>query len=102
MRTRATPKIIVDVGKQMDGATFRLNPKTHAFLSSRFENLRPPSSVFVSNETAADFKRYYGPLGKELVVLLTGLSEDKIEELGGFKFVDPVGGRVFFQSTNGR
>ena len=55
-------KIVVEVGKQMDGVTFRLSPKTRAFLSSRFGNLPSPSSVFVSYETASNFEHYHGPL----------------------------------------
>jgi hypothetical protein len=92
------PKITVDVGKQMDGATFRLSPKTRAFLSSRFKNLPPPSSVFVSYENASDFEHYHGPLWEHLVMILTGLDENQINELGGFEFAEPVGGKVWFES----
>ncbi len=87
-------KITVEVGEQMDGATFRLSRKTRAFLSSRFKNLRPPFSVFVSRETASDFEHYYGPLSEHVVMILTGLSEGELKKMGGFEFVTPVGGKV--------
>ena len=96
------PKIIVEVGEQMDGATFRLSPKTRALLSSRFKNLPPPSSVFVSNETASDFEHYYGPLGEHLVMILTGLRESELQKLGGFEFVTPADGKVLFESSSAR
>ncbi len=32
-------------------------------------------------------------------MILTGLSEKKLKELGGFEFVTPVGGKVWFESA---
>lgn len=93
------PKVVIEVGKQMDGATFRLSPKTRAFLSSRFKNLRPPTSVFVSNETASDFEHYYGPLREQVVMILTGLEESDLQKVGGVEFVTPVEGKVLFESS---
>lgn len=95
-------KIVIDVGQQMDGATFRLSPKTRVFLSSRFKNLRPPTSVFVSNETASDFERYFGPLREQLVMILTGLPESDLQELGEVEFVDPADGKVLLESIPAR
>src|SRR5208282_5864162 len=93
------PKIIVDVGEQMNGTTFSLSPKTRAFLSPHFRNVVPPSSVFVSHETASNFENYHGPLWEHIAMILTGLSEKQLKELGGFEFVTPVGGKVWFESA---
>jgi hypothetical protein len=95
-------KIVIEVGEQMDGATFRLSPKTRMFLSSRFKNLRPPTSVFVSNETASNFERYYGPLRGQLVLILTGLRESDLQEVGEVEFVDPADGKVLLESIPAR
>ena len=95
-------KIVVEVGRQMDGATFRLSPKTREFLSSRFKNLPPPSSVFVSHEQASDSEKYFGSLGDHLPMILTGLGENDLKELGGFEFVSPVDGKIVFESTPAR
>ena len=92
-------KIIIEVGQQMDGATFRLSPKTRLFLSPRFKQLPPPTSVFVSRETASDFERFYGALGEQLAMILTGLGEDELKDLGGFELVTPADGRVVFESV---
>lgn len=92
-------KIVIEVGEQMDGATFRLSPKTRVFLSSRFKNLRPPTSVFVSNETASDFEHYYGPLREHLVMILTGLGESDLQKVGEVEFVTPAEGKVLFESS---
>jgi hypothetical protein len=95
-------KIVIEVGQEMDGATFRLSPKTRVLLSSRFKDIRPPTSVFVSNETALDFERFYGPLREELVTILTGLRESDLQKVGGVEFVDPAGGKVLLDSIPSR
>jgi len=95
-------KIVIDVGREMDGATFRLSPKTRVLLSSRFKDMRPPTSVFVSNETALEFERYYGPLREEIVTILTGLRESDLQKVGEVEFVDPADGKVLLESIPAR
>jgi len=95
-------KIVIEVGEQMDGATFRLSPKTRVFLCSRFKNLRPPTSVFVSKEIASDFEHYYRPLREHLVMILTGLPESDFQRVGGVEFVTPEDGKVLFGSNPAR
>ena len=92
-------KIVIEVGEQGDGATFRLSPKTRVFLSSRFKNLRPPTSVFVSKEIASDFEHYYGPLREQVVMILTGLGESELQKVGEVEFVTPADGKVLFESS---
>ena len=92
-------KIVIEVGEQMDGATFRLSPQTKVFLSSHFKDLPPPSSVFVSRETASDSERYYGALSEHLAMILTGLGENELNDLGGFELVTPADGKVVFESA---
>jgi len=93
------PKIVIEVGRQMDGATFRLSPKTRVFLSSRFKNLPPPTSVFVSKEIPSDFEQYFGPLREPVVKILTGLPESDLQKVGEVEFVTPVEGKVLFESS---
>jgi len=91
--------IVVAVGKQSNGATFQLTPKTRATLESRFPDWSPtPSSVFVSSSRQWDFERMNDPMWTQIVMLLTRLSEDQIQDLGGFKFLDPVDQEIFFES----
>jgi hypothetical protein len=92
------PEIIVDVGRQMDGATFRLSPKTRLMLAG--QNLGKPfaTSVFVTTDTKEAFERKHGSMLTHIVMMLTGLTEDQIAELGGFRFVDPADLEVLFES----
>lgn len=90
--------IVVEVGKQMNGATFRLSPKTEAMLASRIPNWSPASSIFVSFDTQWNFERLHDPMWAQIVMLLTGLSEQQIQDLGGFSFVSPTDKAVVFES----
>ncbi|MFY9820235.1 MAG: hypothetical protein WAM82_02565 [Thermoanaerobaculia bacterium] len=90
--------IVIEVGKQMNGATFRLSPKTEAMLASRIPNWSPASSIFVSFDTQWDFDRLHGPMWTQIAMLLTGLSEEQIQDLGGFVFMTPTDKEVVFES----
>ena len=83
--------IVVAVGKQSNGATFQLTPKTRGMLESRFPGWSPtPSSVFVSSSRQWDFERMNDPMWVQIVMLLTRLSEGQLQDLGGFRFVSPA------------
>jgi hypothetical protein len=90
-------EIIVDVGRQMDGATFRLSPQTRARLTAQKMGSPLATSLFVTFPIREAFERHHGPMWNQIVMLLTGLSEDQIEALGGFRFVDPAGSEVLFE-----
>lgn len=91
-------RIIVDVGKQMTGATFQLSPQTRVMLASRKLGLPPISSVFVAFDTKKAFDEKLGPIWVHVVMILTGLTEDQLEELGGYSFVSPADQEVLFES----
>jgi len=90
--------IVIEVGKQMNGATFRLSPKTEAMLAARIPDWSPASSIFVSFDTQWDFNRLLGPMWTQIAMLLTGLSEKQIQSLGGFIFMTPTDREVVFES----
>jgi hypothetical protein len=91
-------KIIVDVGKQMDGMTFRLSPRTRLALSSHSHGQSLPASVFVSYDTQLDLKASHDLIWKHVVMMLTGLTEKQITKLGGFKFVTPPDNEILFEA----
>lgn len=91
--------IVVAVGKQMTGITFQLHPRTKAWLESRLPDWSPAAkSVFVSFDTQRDFERMHGPMWTQIVMLLTGLNEDKLRDLGGFTFISPADEEVIYES----
>lgn len=83
--------IEVAVGKQSNGATFQLHPKTRQLLESRFPGWSSvPGSIFVYSNNPWDFERMQDPMWAHIVMLLTRLNEEQIRELGGFRFVSPA------------
>lgn len=91
--------IMISVGKQLNGAVFGLTPKTEIMLKSRLPGWSSvPNSVFISYDRPWDFEQMHGPMWTQIVMLLTRLNEQQIQELGGFTFVDPVDHEVFFES----
>lgn len=83
--------IVVDVGKQSNGATFRLNHRTKSMLTSCIPGWSPPSdSLFVAADRQWDYERMHGPMWAQIVMLLTGLNEEQVRDLGGFRFVSPA------------
>jgi hypothetical protein len=92
-------QIVVEVGKQMDGATFQLSPHTRVTLASEPGKQLPASSVFVSYESRHDFESAHGPFWSHIVALLTGLSEDQIRQMGGFSVVSPTDDEILFESS---
>jgi len=83
--------ITIDVGKQMNGAAFRLSPESSRMLASQISGWSPASdSIFIWSDKQWDFERMRGPMWTQVVMLLTGLNEDQIRELGGFKFISPA------------
>ncbi|HEY3570232.1 MAG TPA: hypothetical protein VGP73_20040 [Thermoanaerobaculia bacterium] len=91
--------IEVAVGEQGNGATFRLTPETRMMLEARFSGWsRGPKGVFLEAERLWDFSLMRDLMWAQVVMLLTGLTEQQIQELGGFTFVDPVDHEVFFES----
>jgi hypothetical protein len=91
--------IEVTVGKQSNGAVFGLTPKTEIMLRSRFPEWSPaPDSVFISYGRPWDFESMRDPMWTQIVMLLTRLTEQQIQALGGVTFVNPVSHEVFFES----
>jgi hypothetical protein len=86
--------IVVDVGKQMTGATFLLDPRTVKMLASLIPGWSPPCDrVFLGFdkywEKPWDWDRIQDPMWTQIVMFLTGLNEKQVHDLGGFVFIVP-------------
>src|SRR5205807_4035743 len=91
-------RITVWVGKDWDGFTFRLRPetkrlvkdlqpKTKSFAGGKEPEL-PMSQVSISFDEKKGFEALHGPVYTYILEMLTGLSEEEIEKLGGAIFRD--------------
>ena len=91
--------IVVEIGKQMNGATFQLSPQTRVALAAQTGKQLPASSVFVSYDPRSNSEAKNGPFWSHIVALLTGMSEAQIRKLGGFSVVSPTDNEVLFESS---
>lgn len=82
-------EITIYAAKQLDGYTCRLEPKSKMAIKSQLPPNQPlVASVFISYEDKSDFEMLHGSIWKHIAELLTGLSMEKLQELGQVVFVD--------------
>ena len=92
---RSAPKepgpIIIFRSVNRDGETYSLEPRSLDVLRAAFgEAVHPRSRLFLAHETRADYEHVHGAVAPQVVMLLTGLSEEKLTRVGGVLFRDPV------------
>lgn len=83
--------IVIYRSVNRDGATYALEPRSLERLRKAFGHavhVRP--RVFVAHETLADHEHVSAAVAPQIVMLLTGLSEQRLESIGGVIFRDPV------------
>ena len=90
-------KLVVEVGRQLDGCTFRLSPRTRTGLEDKLSNMPPATGIFIEIDTSDSFAQIHGPMWEQILSLLTGLSLFEIEKLGAYEFVDPVTRDVIYR-----
>jgi len=90
--------IVIDVGKQLEGYTFRLNPLTQQWLQEKYPKTDPVSSVYISFNSRDKMENLQSLMWPQILTLLTGLSEtDKVDQ---FSVVNPVTGQEIYNSDN--
>jgi hypothetical protein len=87
------------VGRQSNGRTYGLHPNSFKVVRKRFPTIHPRSSVFMGLDSSSAFEGANGTTFDQIAALLTGLSPEKLAELGGYRIVDPVTGLVL-HATN--
>jgi hypothetical protein len=90
--------VVINVTRQALGITAALHPHSRTAIRRRFPNARRVSSVYVEYETEAEFKHAHGPMWDEIALVLTGLTADQLQELGGYRVFDPVAEKTVYES----
>jgi len=70
--------IIVAVGLQSEGATYRMHPTSAARVRKEFPDVHVAPTVYVGYTTKSDFEALHGPMWPQIVILLTGVDENKL------------------------
>jgi hypothetical protein len=86
--------LLINIGRQSDGCTYQLNPKSRAEVRRRFPGVRSVPSIFVGYETRSEFESIHGPMWKQIAMMLSGLTWEQIEEMGGVSMYDPMASEV--------
>lgn len=86
--------LLINIGRQSDGCTYQLNPRSRAEIRNKFPGVHSAPSIFVGYETQSDFESLHGPMWKQIAMMLTGLSWDQIEAMGGVSMYDPMASEV--------
>lgn len=76
----ASQNIIVAIGFQNEGVTYRLHPTSATRIRDAFPEVRVAPSVYVGYTTRADFEALHGPMWPQIVILLTGLDGNKLHK----------------------
>ena len=88
-------QIVILAGLQTDGTTYRLHPVSRERLRVAFPTIAQAPSVFVGFDTQADFESLHGPMWGQIAMLLTGLSLQRLREMGRVIVREPATGREF-------
>jgi hypothetical protein len=90
--TAAEPgPIVILRSVNRNGETFALEPRSLDRLRATFgAAVRAHPRVFIAHEAHADYEHVHGSIAPQVVLLLTGLTEERLKALGGVTFRDPV------------
>ncbi len=90
------PQIAIELGRQGNGATYRLTSTSIARLREQFPGVQPTShNLFIGYDTRELFEQQHGPMWRQIALLLTGLNVEQLEQLGGVCFVEPSTGSQY-------
>lgn len=96
-------QLVIVAGEQADGVTYQLHPVSRARVHANFLGASTARSLFVGTDTQADYTDIHGPMWEQIVVLLTGLSVDRLVKLGEIVVFFPTTGhllRPMFRADN--
>jgi hypothetical protein len=86
------------VGRQADGSTYSLHPNSLKLIRQRFPQVHPRSTVFIGSDTRTDIAAGGASIYDQVAIILTGLAIGQLNELGGYRVVDPLTDLVLYRS----
>jgi hypothetical protein len=89
--------IVVAVSEDRTGATFAIGPATRRMLLRTKFGSRPRPRIFIAYETRETFEPFehvYGHVLRHIAIILTGVSPERLHELGPIEFRESVTERV--------
>jgi hypothetical protein len=97
MRPTADDPLVISVGIQHDGAAYELHPRSQRRIEEKFPGLKLLPVVFLGHRRASEFDTLQPPRWKQMALLLTGLTEEQIAEMGGVVLYSPEREQVLWE-----
>lgn len=83
--------IVIYRSVNRDGETYAIEPRSLDVLREAFgAEVHPRPRLFIAHETRSGYEHFHGELAPQIVILLTGLTEDALERVGGVVFRDAL------------
>ncbi len=92
------PPVIIQLSEQMDGYTLRLRPRSRVWLDEQHPDPARVSSIFIGFDKAASVDQIHESIWYQVAYLLTSLSHEELNDLGGFAVINPTSGQEIFHS----
>ncbi len=83
-------EIVINVGRRRDGMFFQLSPKSQLWLENQFPHLHVPGKVFIGFDTASSLDDMKVDIWRQVILMLTGITEQELEKMARVRFYDPV------------
>jgi hypothetical protein len=97
MRPTKDDPLVIIVGIQHDGAAYDLHPRSEKRIAERFPDANSLSAVFLGHRRKAEFPDKHRPNWLRVAVLLTGLTEEQLAQLGGVVIYSPEREEVLWE-----
>lgn len=86
-----TNEIVVHQSVDREGSTFALSTAARTAIRGKFgDAVHVAPRIFIAHDTRAAFEALHGDFAKYIVALLTGVTVERLAELGPVRFLDPV------------
>jgi hypothetical protein len=90
--------VTIYVNPQSEGCTFQLRLNGRNRIRKKFPLVEPwKKPIFIGYQAWDDFERNDWSVLLQVTRLLTGLSEDQVDQLGGVRFYDPSAERTLWE-----
>ncbi len=95
-KKRAGP-LTIRLGREILGAVYQLDPLDEDRVKEAFPDARGLPILMLGYDGKEEFEKRHRPYWPLVVTLLTGLSLEQVNELGGVRFYEPQTKNVYLE-----
>lgn len=79
--------LTIFVGYQDNGAIYQFDPLSRDKILQAFPTVHQAKTIFIGFDTKDDFEKQHGPIWKQIILLLSGVSTSKLIEQFGAIYI---------------